>query len=390
MRRGWIVARWEVRVTLRQPGFWVFTLGLPLIVASFVVLLAGTPPAPTFEEEAARAIGAAPGRPFGYLDASGVLAGHPPEEAVAFASVEEGRDALRRGEIEFFLDVPADYLSEGEVKAYTAEGSSIRWRRVEAIFREAVLAQIPSPQARAIAARGVRTETFVVDGAGRSSPDDGTVTFGGMGLGMLTAMMLWLLVGRAGLVLHADREGKVLELMLSTMTARSLIFGRLFAGLFSGAIQLATWGIVVAARAATAPGNAPALLDPVSPGLVALCGAYVVGGYLFAAPLSAAIAALRQFPVLALCNLLSFVGLFAPHSTLAVAFSLFPISAGPTMLLRLGVADVPAWQIAASLSLLALAAPASIVVSSKLFRAAHLLTGQRVGLAQLARTIGRA
>jgi ABC-2 type transport system permease protein len=79
-----------------------------------------------------------------------------------------------------------------------------------------------------------------------------------------------------------------------------------------------------------------------------------------------------------------------PNSALAIALSYFPLTAPVMMLLRLGMSDVPAGQIAISLGLLIAGIAASLWAGAKVFRVGLLMYGKRPGLKDLARAFKEA
>jgi ABC-2 type transport system permease protein len=72
-----------------------------------------------------------------------------------------------------------------------------------------------------------------------------------------------------------------------------------------------------------------------------------------------------------------------PNSPLAVAFTLIPFTAPMTVLLRMGLSSVPAWQLAASIIILLLSALLVVWASAKVFRWALLLYGKRITLREI-------
>jgi len=131
--------------------------------------------------------------------------------------------------------------------------------------------------------------------------------------------------------------------------------------------------------------------------LLAFAFVYFLLGYLFYAGLMTGIGAVtnnmreaQQFammftfanfvPFILLTNLLS-----KPDGPLAVGLSLFPPTAPTTMMLRLGTAsaNVPAWQIAASLVLLALSGWLVLRGAARVFRIGLLMTGKTPTLPEI-------
>jgi ABC-2 type transport system permease protein len=69
-----------------------------------------------------------------------------------------------------------------------------------------------------------------------------------------------------------------------------------------------------------------------------------------------------------------------PNGLLAIALSLFPLTSPVTMMLRLSVTAVPAWQLALSVILLLLTAVIILRVVARMFHAQTMLSGQPMNL----------
>ncbi len=131
---------------------------------------------------------------------------------------------------------------------------------------------------------------------------------------------------------------------------------------------------------------------------------YFVFGYLFYASLMTGIGAvtnnLREanqmammftmanfFPFYVLAKILN-----SPNSGIAVGMSLFPPTAATTMMLRLATgsmtgAQIPLWQVAASIGLLAATAIVTLKLSAKVFRLGLLLYGKMPTLPEIMKLI---
>jgi len=116
-------------------------------------------------------------------------------------------------------------------------------------------------------------------------------------------------------------------------------------------------------------------------------GVYFVLGFLLFGSLMAAIGALVNnsresqnyvtFVTLPAVVPFFFISIFAeePNSTLAVIFSLIPLTAPLSMSMRVSVTDVPLPQLAASLALLVVAVILAVWLAARLFRVNMLMTG---------------
>jgi ABC-2 type transport system permease protein len=78
-----------------------------------------------------------------------------------------------------------------------------------------------------------------------------------------------------------------------------------------------------------------------------------------------------------------------PNSTLAVVFSLIPITAPLSMIMRVSVTDVPLLQVAASAALLSVGVIFAVWIAGRLFRVNTLLTGNTPKLREIPRLLLR-
>jgi ABC-2 type transport system permease protein len=76
-----------------------------------------------------------------------------------------------------------------------------------------------------------------------------------------------------------------------------------------------------------------------------------------------------------------------PDSPVWVVFSIFPFSAPVLVMLRLGMIGVPAWQLIASLTVLALSIAGGLILAAKLLRTYLLMYGKRPNLGEIIRNL---
>ncbi len=194
-----------------------------------------------------------------------------------------------------------------------------------------------------------------------------------------------------------EKETRILESLLCTVTPDDLMVGKLIGLGGAGLTLVGAWIVAALYFAAPTMGMLQISIPPV---LVVLAIAYFVLGYLFYASLMTGIGAiannLREAQQLAMIfTITNFLPFYAiakilnnPHSSLTVGLSLFPMTAPTTMMLRLATssitgAEVPLWQLATSLGLLALAAFVALKTSSKVFRIGLLLYGKTPNLPEI-------
>ncbi|UCB46686.1 MAG: ABC transporter permease, partial [Spirochaetota bacterium] len=86
------------------------------------------------------------------------------------------------------------------------------------------------------------------------------------------------------------------------------------------------------------------------------------------------------------------VGIFInfPNSPLWIVLSIFPITAPIQTMLRLGVSDIPPWQLTASIGLLVISIGVGLFLAIKIFRVYMLMYGKRPGLKEIIQSLKNA
>jgi ABC-2 type transport system permease protein len=80
-----------------------------------------------------------------------------------------------------------------------------------------------------------------------------------------------------------------------------------------------------------------------------------------------------------------FIGVFIqnPNNPLAIAMSLFPLTAPMTIIIRLSFTTIPIWQVIASVTILVLSAIGAVWLAGRAFRLGMLRYGQRLHLKEV-------
>jgi ABC-2 type transport system permease protein len=200
-----------------------------------------------------------------------------------------------------------------------------------------------------------------------------------------------------------EKEGRIIEILLSSISPTQLLAGKILGLGALGLIQVLIWigagaALMGAAIALFAlAGGAMLKISTVALGVV-----YFVLGYLLFATLMAVAGSMGTtqresqqiasiFSLAAAIPWMTMGVVFAnPHSAIAVALSYFPLTAPVMMLLRLGITDVPGSQIAISIALLIAGIVLSLWAGAKIFRTSLLMYGKRPGLKDLARAFRQA
>jgi ABC-2 type transport system permease protein len=79
-----------------------------------------------------------------------------------------------------------------------------------------------------------------------------------------------------------------------------------------------------------------------------------------------------------------------PNSGISQFLMLFPFTAPLTVIIRMGVADIPTWQLITSMALMIITIIGSVFVSAKIFRTFLLMYGKTPKMSEIVRMIRQA
>ena len=188
-----------------------------------------------------------------------------------------------------------------------------------------------------------------------------------------------------------EKSSRVVEVLLSAVSPFELMAGKIVGLTAAGLTGIGACIAVIAAVA-----KAQGFIGSVNPWVFGLFLVYYVLGILLVSSMYAAVGSacntLREAQGLMLPMALLFVVPLAgwmqiarnPGGLFATLLSFFPPLTPMVMILRLAVTrDVPLWQTALSLGLLAAAVPATMWAASKIFRTGVLMYGKPPKLREL-------
>ncbi|OGF14217.1 MAG: hypothetical protein A2W00_14075 [Candidatus Eisenbacteria bacterium RBG_16_71_46] len=321
-----------------------------------------------------------------------------------FASEAAAESALRALEITQVLVIPADYLETGRLRRYARTSSLFSGADRRAISTWLVQGLVEPRAGTVTAARAARPTAdvalYTLDSEGQFELKDDRRELVDLLLPLAFAMLLGMTITVGGQYLlqgvAEEKESRIMESLLCTVSSEELLGGKLIGLGSAGLLLIVLW----AAMGLPFVGTAGMVMNlRLPPSLLALVVAYFLLGYLFYASLMTGIGSVassmreaQQFsvwftfanfaPLIMLALILS-----NPGSPLAVGLSLFPVTAGTTMMLRLTASTptVTGLQLALSLSLLAASAVLALVASARVFRIGLLMYGKTPRLPEILR-----
>ncbi|HYM80208.1 MAG TPA: ABC transporter permease [Candidatus Limnocylindria bacterium] len=325
-------------------------------------------------------------------------------EVRSYPDLARAEAALRAKQVSQVLVVPADYLHTGQVRRYARSSSlfsSADRRAISAWLARNLIAGRVDSLLAARAARPAENEVlYTLNARGQFELKDENRELVDFMLPLMFTVLLGLSITLGGQYLlqgvAEEKESRILESLLCTMSPEELMAGKLVGLGAAGLLVVAIWvgmGLLFV-------GPTLAMMQVEIPaGLLALALVYFVLGYLFFGSLMIGIGAVtnhmreaQQFAVwftfanfVPLILITSILG--RPNSPLAVLLSLLPPTAPTTMMMRMTApsASVPPAQIVLSLALLAATALLALLGAARVFRIGLLMYGKTPSLPEILR-----
>jgi ABC-2 type transport system permease protein len=409
------VAGFELSSVVKRWSYLIATFGLPLFLAAVSGTVLG---AQTYflTQRAAES------SEFGLVDEAEVVDrsvftdGDPQptwtvnaNEILLYDARESATHDLESGRLRAVYVVEADYLTTGVVRAIESEKTpllSMRGTSIEPLLRSLLRKSLLEGRLDDDMQERVISPAYFV--RSRLGPDGDEVTGVDEALDLLVRttiplflgiLLLTALLSASGYLVQTvstDKESKIVEVLLSSVTPEEILAGKLLGLGAAGLVQFAVWSSMVIFVALTA---SAALASVVTIPWVALAVApvFFVLGYLFLGSLMLATAALGAnaaesqkltvgWAMLAILPLMVLVILLdEPNGTLGQVMSWIPFTSPLTVIIRLAVepAGIAWWEVVGVMAVLIGSTWLSIRVGARLFRVGFLLTGSRPSLAEL-------
>ena len=308
------------------------------------------------------------------------------------AAVDSGKAEYRGSNVSGFATVGALQRTIGEVV------SAVR------LEREGV-----DPRIVARARIAVRLDTKKIAG-GKTTGETAAQSFSlayFMGIILYTAILLYGINVMSSVL--EEKTTRIVEVLVSSLRPFQLMLGKVLGVGAVSILQFLIWGVSARILLAHRPGFLttgdlgepdPVFQVPhVSGATAAVFITYFLGGFFLYSAMFAAVGAMSsseqearqaQQPVSWLL-VLSFVSMFGmlndPASAFSVALSLVPFSAPIAMPVRWAAGNLPTYEIALSLGILAVSIVAVTWIAARIYRVGILMTGKRPSLRELGRWI---
>lgn len=332
-------------------------------------------------------------------------------QLVTPASEQEGKDKVVSGDYIGYLSVPAAWPQQGAVY-YSSSGTEANMFGTASGVLSAIAtrlriqeAGIPADQIEQLLAEpGFQ---LIRLGAGmqeeeKSENDFLGLLFTALGFVMLIYMTVLLYGQLIGRSVVQEKTMKTVEIMLSSVSARQLMFGKIFGLGLAGILQYAVWvgmaGLVINFFGPALNVSLPAAVSMGNMFWLVLF--FLLAFFIYAAGYAALGSAAEDehhlgqlaWPLLIFLMIpmvLISPMVMNPGSPLVVVLSFFPMTSPIVMLVRLLVSAPAWWELALCVGLLLLTIYGLSLMAAKIFRTGILMTGKRYTFKEILRWAAR-
>lgn len=401
INKTFLVFRYEFLAMIRRAGFIIVTLIVPLIgilaIVAYQIITGTMEPSVEITN-------------IGYIDEAGGFDNYTKQgnvELVRYDAVAQANEALVKEEIEQYVIITQDYLNIGMINIYTLEKQLEPPPEVTAAIKDFLSSNMLAGKVTDATIGLVNAPLGIVSIRLTETGDIATEQggYGNMLIPMIFGVLLVLSISFSSSYLLQgmgdEKENRLIEVLLSSVSTKQLIIGKVLGMGAAGLLQIIIWVIcapLLLNVASISIGGFLSTLE-ITPVLFILFIVYFILGYLLFAIIFVAIGAITSSaregqqlaPIFTLLSVspLWFASalIFFPNNPAFIALTIFPFTAPVTLMMRLGITEVPVWQILTSIAVLLVCVVGGLFFTAKIVRAFLLMYGKRPSLGTIIRSI---
>ena len=230
----WTVTKFEFVRQIKKPSFWATIILIPLLVVSMMVISvlvsSGNDTTPTIDENTKVAI----------TDEAKIFpAGFP---MVVDYTKEEGKDKVINGEVDLYFYIPADFGTTKKVDFYhISEGLEIfnmDGRAIKGILNQAVSSKFSDLDVTAL------TGNFEITDNKLTTTGEDSNALGKAIVPIIFLVLFFFLItlfgGRMLMTVVEEKENRISEMILTSVSTKHLIVGKILSMMLLGLIQITT------------------------------------------------------------------------------------------------------------------------------------------------------
>ncbi len=380
----WItIAKHEFAYNVRRKEFLIMAFGLPLFMAALIGLPIFLTSTMAGSEESR----------IGYIDNTGSFTS---SNFTLYASEDAAKNALFDGKITHFFVIPSDYISTGNISIFSRK--SRMEGTIEGDIKNFLLDKLLKGDNNDMVERvknPIKSEYFTLNENGNMGKDD----LSGLLISIAFAFFFMLTIFTSSNFLLQgvveEKENRVIEILLSSVSHRELLTGKIFGLGAVGLTQVLIWQTMAVAALSSGPVALLLANIKISIPLLIFASGYFVLGYLVFACIMAGVGAVATtsregqqiagiFTVIgAMPLMISQLIISKPGSVINIIFSYFPLTSPITMIMRISTGSVQYYEVVLSLLILAFSIIVIIEMSVKIFRASLLMYGKKPTIHEL-------
>jgi ABC-2 type transport system permease protein len=401
MNKTLLIFKHEFVKTLRRTGFIILTLALPvlaLLAIGIFQIVSGIakPPAEVTK--------------IGYVDEIVGFNQFQDQGNITFtpySTSESAKQALLNKDITDYFVIPPDFVTTGTINLYTLQRElappPATLTAIQNFVTGNLLAgKVPIDVITRVQTP-VNTVTVTLTTEGTPAPEQGG--FANFIIpGVFSFLLALSLMFTSTYVLQSlaeEKENRLMEILLSSVSTRQLLSGKVLGLGAAGLVQVIIWVITLPLLLNLASSSIGGFISTIHVPLIfwVLGVVYFILGYAVFAVLSACVAAITSTlqeaqglsAIYTLFNVAPFwffsIIMIFPTSPIWVVFTIFPLTAPVLTMIRLGLTGVPSWQLAVSITVLLISIFGGLWLAGRLLRAYMLMYGKRPNLVAIIRNL---
>jgi len=401
MNKTLLIFRHEFLHAIKRKGFIILTIIVPVLalIGIGVFQLVSNDEPPLVETVT-----------IGYVDEAGGFDQYTTQgyiELVRFDMPSGATAALINGDVAEYFVIPSGYLSAGIINRYTLERQletpPAITTGIKNFLTSNMLADKVPPETVYRIEAPLELVTTRLTETGEIATEQGG--YGNVIIPAIFSLLLALSLQASTVYLVQglgdEKESRLIEVLLSSVSPRQLLTGKVLglgaAGLVQVVVWLASLPLLLNLASSTIGGFFGTIQLPAN--FLVLGIVYFLLGYSLFAALSAGVGAIspsvREGQQLSMIYAMlvyvplwfaSFLFIF-PDSPIWTVLTILPITAPIAVMLRLGVTGLAAWELAASLTVLVLSIILVMFLAIRAFRVYLLMYGKRPAWGEIIRNL---
>jgi ABC-2 type transport system permease protein len=403
MKKTGIIARHEFITTIRRISYILLTLSFPVLGLLGMLVYMGV---------ANWSDGGAPPEELkiGYVDNTGMFNDYTNPDGAVFIiydTNDEATEALFTEELNEYFIIPEDYVETGLIARYTTERELEQPWETRKLTEDFLIANLLDGKVSGEVL--LRVQSPMLSVSTRLDPETGEIIPAESELtafampyvfALLFMMSLFFTSGYLLQGVSEEKENRLIEILLSSVSARQLLTGKVIGLGAAGLIQIVIWlmsSVVLLAIASLFFSLPEGLSIPV--GLIIFGIIYFILGYLLFGILMATLGSIGStaressqwtgiFVMPAVAPLI-LIPLFIenPDHIIFTIFTLFPLTAPVAAIMKLSIGAMPVWELLLSITIIVASIIGAMWLASRVFRTFLLMYGKRPSLREVRRYI---